>query len=105
MIRKITTVAHPDTTQQSTLDGVVFSFHFRWSQRGECWYMDLATVDGTPVITGRKLVTGFPLLRRVVAATRPKGELVFLDTKGLGGRPTLEEFGTRYVLFYEEAAA
>jgi hypothetical protein len=102
-LRKLPTIPYPSTTQQYVLDGTVFSLAFRWSQRGECWYMDLSTVDGTPILTGRKLVTGFPLLRRVVAATRPKGELVMLDTKGLGGRPTLEEFGTRYALFYEEA--
>ena len=101
-VRVIPTEAYPETTQQCDLDGRTYSFRFKWNQRAACWHLDLATSDGTPIATGVKLVTAFPLLRRVVVDGRPPGELFLLDMQDREGRPTLEEFGSRYVLHYVE---
>ena len=66
--------------------------------------MDLRTLDDEPVLLSARLVTNFPLLRRVVRDNRPPGELFVLDLNGSGEEPTLEGFGTRFVLFYMDAA-
>jgi hypothetical protein len=103
-LRRIPLDPYPDTTQQCDLDGVTYAFRFRWSTRGACWHMDLHTVDNTPIVTSVRLVSGWPLLRRVRSSLRPPGELFMIDTTGQDQDPTLEEFGTRYGLFYLEAS-
>jgi hypothetical protein len=102
-LRQIPLQPYPDTTQQSDLDGVTYSFRFRWSQRGECWHMDLRTLDDVPVALAVRLVNGWPLLRRVVNAVRPPGELYLIDITGRAEDPTLAELGSRFCLFYVEA--
>jgi hypothetical protein len=103
-VRRIPLDPYPNTTQQSELDGVTYSFRFRWSQRGNCWHMDLRTLDGLPVLLSVRLVSGFPLLRRLVRESRPSGELYMVDLTGRGEDPTLEEFGARFGLFYVEGS-
>jgi hypothetical protein len=97
---RIPTVPYPTTTQQSDLDGTSYSMRFRWSARASCWHMDMWTLDGVPVVLSARLVTGWPLLRRVVRENRPAGELIVFDLTGPGEEPTLEEFGSRFQLFY-----
>lgn len=100
---RIPTKPYPNVTQQSDLDGTTYSFRFRWSERGSCWHMDVRTLDDEPVLLSARLVTGFPLLRRVRNTTRPPGELIVVDMSSRGEEPTLEEFGSRFVLFYIDA--
>jgi len=104
MLRAIPLEPYPHFTQQSELDGVTYSFEFRWSQRAACWHLDLRTPDDLPIALSVRLVTGFPLLRRVTHPQRPAGELWMLDLSGPGEEPTLEGLGTRFVLFYVDAA-
>jgi hypothetical protein len=103
-IVEIPLTAYPDTSQQTDLDGVTFSFRFRWSDRGQSWHMDLRTLNGDPIVLGVRLVNGFPLLRRVVKTGRPAGELALIDMTGRGEDPDFAGFGTRWRLLYREAA-
>jgi hypothetical protein len=103
-VRLIPTESYPDTTQQCDLDGVTYSLRLKWNQRDESWHLDLSTLDGVPIAMGVKLVTRFPLLRRNLHPARPPGELYLLDAKGLDGAATLEEFGSRFGLYYVEAS-
>lgn len=102
-IARITTTPYPDTTQRVELDGVVYTLRLRWSERGECWHFDLSDADGDAILSGVRLVTGFPLLYRFRYLGVPPGELFFFDLRGLGGQPTLEEMGDRYRLYYVDA--
>lgn len=104
-LRRIPLQPYPLTTQQSDLDGVTYTFRFRFSERDSCWHMDLRTLDDEPVALSVRLVTGFPLLRRVVSELRPPGQLVMLDLVGGDADcTTLEDFGERFGLFYIEAS-
>lgn len=103
-LQRINTVPYPLTTQQSDLDGVTYAFRFRWSERSLVWHLDLRMLDDTPILLSAALVTAWPLLRRVVSPIRPPGELMLLDLSGPGEPCTLEGFGERWALFYEEAA-
>lgn len=91
-------------TQQCELGGRTYTLRCLWNDRARCWHLDVATVDGTPIVTGVRLVTAFPLLQRCVHADRPAGDLVLLDLLGQGGVPTSADLGTRFALFYVEAA-
>lgn len=104
-LQRINTVPYPLVTQQSDLDGVTYSFRFRWSERSEVWHLDLRTLDDRPIVLSAALVTAWPLLERVVSHIRPPGELVLLDLMGPAEPATLEGFGDRWVLFYLEAVA
>lgn len=101
---RIPTSAYPLTTQQSELDGTTYNFRFRWSDRGGCWHMDMRTLDDEPIVLSARLITGFALLRRVLRPGRPPGELFMMDLTGRGEEPNFEEFGSRFVLMYLDAA-
>lgn len=102
-LQRINTVPYPLVTQQSDLDGVTYAFRFRWSERAGVWHMDLRTLDDEPVALSVALVTAFPLLLHTTNEHRPPGELLLLDLVGPAEPATLEGFGDRWVLFYEEA--
>lgn len=102
-LREIPLVAEPDFTQQCDLDGTTYTMRFRWSPRGQCWHLDLTTLDGVAIALSLRLVSLWPLLRRTRGPLRPPGELVIVDRTGRDEDPTLAEFGTRFALFYAEA--
>lgn len=105
-LRRIPLTPYPDYTQQTELDGITYAFRFRWSTRGQCWHMDLRTLEGAPVAISVRLVSGWSLLRRVgpAAPYAPGGRLYMFDLTGADADPTFAEFGTRFGLFYIEAA-
>jgi len=102
-LQAINTTSYPLVTQQSDLDGVTYSFRFRWAERSATWHMDLRTLNDEPIALSVALVTAWPLLRRVVSPLRPPGELVLLDLGGPADPPAREGFGERWVLYYVEA--
>ncbi|MCK6585962.1 MAG: hypothetical protein L6Q76_00095 [Polyangiaceae bacterium] len=101
-------------TQRTALDGRDYLLTLRWNQREEAWYLDLADADDVLIRAGMKLVMGQPLLRGVLDARRPPGELLVLDMEGtsdavadLGPRiadPGLDDLGVRHHLAYLDAA-
>src|SRR5262245_55138749 len=100
---RIVTTPYPDTTQRVELDGVLYTLRFMWSGRGSCWHVNLADADGVAIVNGIRLVTSFPLLYRFRYLAVPPGELYFFDLRDMAGKPTLEEMGERYRLYYVDA--
>jgi hypothetical protein len=98
---RIPTQPYPVTTQRVELDGVQYTMRLLWSERGQAWHLDLGDVENTPILSGLRLVTGFPLLYRFHYLAVPPGELYFVDLRGLAGKPTLEDMGVRFQLFYD----
>jgi len=99
----IPTEPHPYFIQSTILDGIRYSLTFRWSDRSDCWHLDIKTLDDETVALSVKLVLGVPLLRNVSSALRPPGELFLFDMKDLDAEPEFEGFGTRWVVAYDEA--
>lgn len=100
---RIITTPYPDTTQRVELDGVLYTFRFLWSERGQGWHFNLADADGSPILSGVRMVTAFPLLYRFRHLAVPPGELYFFDTRDQQGVPTLEDMGERYRFYYVDA--
>lgn len=70
-------------TQRVELDGVAYSLEFAWNERDGAWFISLAQPDGTPLVSGLKLVTNRPLLRRFrYRVGLPPGELYAIDLSG-----------------------
>lgn len=85
----------------SELDGVTFTFTFRWNDRDDCWYFDLGDAQGLPLANGLKAVTRWQLLSALRSLTGlPKGELLVVDTAGKDEEPTFDSLGRRHLMFY-----
>ena len=101
---RIVTTPYPDTTQRVELDGLVYTLRLLWSERGQCWHFDMSDADGVRIVSGIRMVTGFPLLYRFrYLGTLPPGELYFFDLQSMGAQPTLEDMGGRFRLYYVDA--
>ena len=82
------------------LEGVIFIFRMIYNTRDASWFFDLLDIDSEPISLGVKCVTNFPLLRLVVDARRPAGELYVVDTTGEDRRAGLEDLGDGLSLVY-----
>jgi hypothetical protein len=82
------------------LDGEDFFLNFSFNQRDSHWYMDLSTIDGTPVRSGVKIVANWPLLSTLADRVRPKGEFVATDARRIPADPGLDDLGGNVVLSY-----
>ena len=87
------------------LEGVTFTFTFRFNDRDGCWYFDIADASGNALARGLKAVTGWPLLSALrTLPGLPPGELVVSDEAGLDEEPTFDSLGRRHLMFYLSAA-
>jgi hypothetical protein len=93
-----------DFVQRTTLDGREYVLRFRWSQRAGAWTFDLADADGAPIRCGLGLRASYRLLRGVIDARRPPGELFLIDATGALADPGFDDLGTRHELYYVAAA-
>jgi hypothetical protein len=82
------------------LDGTIYRLDFDWNDRDSAWYLGVATVDGTPLVTGRKIIINLPLLSRFKDPRLPPGVLVALDSASAAQDPDVDELGTRVRLLY-----
>ena len=87
-------------TQSVALDGRDYELGLRWNQREKRWYFSLADQDGTPIVSGRKVVADWDLLRGITTPRRPPGLLTARDTLGEGKAPGLTDLGARVKLVY-----
>lgn len=66
----------PHYTMRTALEGRDYLFTFRFGERRDGWVFDLATLDGTRIISGQLITCGLQnLLRRATAPETPPGIL------------------------------
>lgn len=87
-------------TFECDLDEVTYRWSFEWNDRDAGWYMSLADVDGNALVSGRRVVLGYPLLSLYPDPRLPKGILLALDTSGTDTEPGLLDLGDRVKLVY-----
>lgn len=75
-----------------------------WNARDEAWYMDLLASDETPIRHGLKIVLGALIGGRCVDERFPAGCFMAVDLSGEGREATLDDIGTRVVLYFYTAA-
>ncbi len=86
------------------LEAVAFTIEFRWNDRDSGWYMQIGDSDGTPLISGIKVVTGILLLGRATSKLLPKGDFMAIDTAGTMTDPAFEDLGRRVQVVYITSA-
>lgn len=65
------------------LEGVTYTFTFRWNDRQEAWSMDIGDGEGNLLAAGIKVVVDVPLLFTLrLLPGLPPGELMVIDTQG-----------------------
>jgi len=86
--------------QQVVLDGVTYTMRVLWNGRSRRYYMSLEEADGTPIITGRKIVADAPWAYHDAIETRPPGTIWVITTDPQGVDPGLRDLGARAFLGY-----
>jgi len=94
----------PRYTFQIDLDESTFNFSFEWNDRDSSWYMSISDADELPLLMGRRVCVGAPLLDRFNKAGLPAGLLYAIDTTGKNIEPDFADLGDRVKLMYLEAA-
>lgn len=96
----------PDLVRYSfglELEGRSYGFEFYWNDRAAAWFFHLSDDNGDPILSGRRVSVGIPLLWRFADARLPPGELTAIDTAGAGVDPGLSDLGARVKLLYFES--
>lgn len=88
-----------DQTLDVTLDGVPYTLRVLWNERFGYWSLSIAYRDGDAILTNIKMVNNFPLVKRFQRLPM-KGELFFVHRAGKIRRPTYDDVGGEYGLFY-----
>lgn len=88
------------------LDGIVYRLTFTWSTRSQSWSMTIATNDGTPIVSGIKILPQISLLQRHKSELLPPGVLMAFDVIDgeAAERPKKSELGTKLLLIYTTRA-
>ncbi len=95
-------VAHQSFTVD--LDGEPYIIELRWNNRASAWFLSLYTPTNAPLLLGRRVVIGVPMLRRHRTPAFPPGEMLAVDTTGANQDPGANDLGARVVLMYATAA-
>lgn len=92
----------PDTTDQTldiTLDGVPYTLRVLWNEIGGYFSLSIYYRDGEAILTNIKMVNNFPLVKRF-QRLEMAGELYFIHKGNKTYRPTYDDLGVNYGLYY-----
>lgn len=85
-----------------TLGGVVLTLDVAYRVRTDDWWLSLYDEEGLPIITGRRIVTGWPLTVGVFDTRLPQGLFIALRLGEGEGDATQGELGRDVVLTFWE---
>lgn len=87
--------------QTITLGDQTLQLTLQWNGRGEHWFLDIATAEGTPRLSGRKIVPMLPVCYGHRAATDIAGDFVLMsESESAPEYPTFEGLGTTHNLYW-----
>lgn len=93
----------PAYEMQVELERIVYTMRFRFNVRKDRWIMDVASREGTNIITGIPLLAGVDLLGKYLVENMPPGKLIVYDTKQNFESPGFSELGKTVLLLYVES--
>jgi len=88
-----------DQSLDVTLDNVPYTLRVLWNERFGYWSLSIAYRDGEDILTNIKMVNNWPLVKRFQRLDMA-GELFFLHKAGKTYRPTYDDVGNEYGLYY-----
>lgn len=91
----------PSWRQRTPLDGTDYLLDFFWNDRAKAWYLSVLTVDGDPIICGKKIVCSMPTFKRKRYDDRlPPGEIVCIDWNDKIDVPQFDDLNRSATLYY-----
>ncbi len=94
---------YPSFDLDVSLDGSSFNLAFAWGDRDGHWYATVSDAAGAPIVSGRRLVSGWDVLRGCVDERRPLGRLMVINSEG-DADPGQFDLGQRCRVVYEGVA-
>lgn len=88
---------------RTTLEGEIYHFRFRWNDRAASWFLDLSDGDGVPLAFGIRITVDVSLLEQYKYKAIPPGRFFAFDTTLRQTDPTVDDFGTRVLLLYNDS--
>ncbi len=67
------------------LEGATYIFAFDWNRRAQSWFMSIASADGTPLVSNRRVSLGADLIGPGVDPLLPPGRVLAVDTSAASG--------------------
>jgi hypothetical protein len=95
---------NPPYDEQVELDGVLYTFGFRYLTRSDQWLFDMRTAAGVDVLIGQAVINGYPLLARFPDLLLPQGVLMAVAATDPDRPANENELGTRVQVTYESVA-
>lgn len=87
-----------------SLEGSDYLLDFAWNERAEAWALSVSSADDVPIVSGIRLVSNRPLLRRFRATDGlPPGDLIALDLTKQIACANFTQLGADVPLYYVES--
>ena len=90
----------PNYVFEVELDGVLFKLDLFFNSRQVTWFMNLRDANGVLLRAGIPVISGFPLLKRMVQQSRPEGVIMAVPVSGKIDAASLEQLGLDVILTY-----
>jgi len=84
------------------LDGVNYTFNFRWNDRIGMWMFDLYDSDNVAIFLGKPYQTEVDFLQQSVKTTTPTGTLMAINSEEDGVDADRFSLGGNVKLYYKE---
>lgn len=92
----------PAMRWRGALGDRVFRFRAVWLVRSRDWLVDIATSDGTEIISGHRAAVGTDILAPYNDRRLPAGQLFFRDTQAQGQDPARYDLQGRCQLVWRD---
>lgn len=88
-----------DQTADITIANQPFTIRVLWNTRFEYFSLTISDRSGAAILTNVKMVATYPLVKRFKLFTFA-GDFYFLSASNSGLRPTFDDLGSDYNLYY-----
>lgn len=88
-----------DQTLDVTIAEIPYTMRVLWNERFGYWSLSIAYRDGEAILTNIKMVNNWPLTSRYSRLDLP-GDFYFVHKAGKTYRPTYDDVGGEYGLYY-----
>lgn len=85
------------------LERIQYTLRFRFNYRMARWIMDVATRDGSNIVCGIPLLTGYDMFSKYKDDRLPPGAFMVYDATGKMESPGFDELGSSVLLLYFES--